>query len=28
MTKPAILALADGCFFRGEANGADGQTVG
>ncbi|MFK3646524.1 glutamine-hydrolyzing carbamoyl-phosphate synthase small subunit [Pseudomonas protegens] len=28
MTKPAILALADGSIFRGEANGADGQTVG
>ncbi|WP_434767672.1 glutamine-hydrolyzing carbamoyl-phosphate synthase small subunit [Pseudomonas triticicola] len=28
MTKPAILALADGSMFRGEAIGADGQTVG
>lgn len=28
MTKPAILALADGTIFRGEAIGADGQTVG
>jgi carbamoyl-phosphate synthase small subunit len=28
LTKPAILALADGSFFRGEAIGADGQTVG
>jgi carbamoyl-phosphate synthase small subunit len=28
LTKPAILALADGSIFRGEANGADGQTVG
>ncbi len=28
MTKPAILALADGSIFRGEAIGADGQTVG
>lgn len=28
MTKPAILALADGSIFRGEATGADGQTVG
>nr|AQW39754.1 carbamoylphosphate synthetase small subunit [Pseudomonas sp.] len=28
MTKPAILALADGIFFRGESIGADGQTVG
>ena len=28
MTKPAILALADGSLFRGEAIGADGQTVG
>ncbi|MGB7645523.1 MAG: glutamine-hydrolyzing carbamoyl-phosphate synthase small subunit, partial [Pseudomonas fluorescens] len=27
-TKPAILALADGSIFRGEAIGADGQTVG
>ncbi|MGV8843228.1 MAG: glutamine-hydrolyzing carbamoyl-phosphate synthase small subunit [Pseudomonas sp.] len=26
--KPAILALADGSIFRGEAIGADGQTVG
>ncbi|MEQ4501148.1 hypothetical protein, partial [Pseudomonas sp.] len=26
MTKPAILALADGSIFRGEAIGADGQT--
>lgn len=28
MTKPAILALADGSIFRGEAIGIDGQTVG
>ena len=28
MTKPAILAIADGSIFRGEAIGADGQTVG
>lgn len=28
MTTPAILALADGSIFRGEAIGADGQTVG
>ncbi|WP_236189861.1 glutamine-hydrolyzing carbamoyl-phosphate synthase small subunit [Pseudomonas pharyngis] len=28
MTKPAILALADGSIFRGEAIGADGQAVG
>ncbi|UVM00398.1 glutamine-hydrolyzing carbamoyl-phosphate synthase small subunit [Pseudomonas atacamensis] len=28
MTKPAILALADGSIFRGEAIGADGQSVG
>ncbi|RJG10526.1 carbamoyl-phosphate synthase small subunit [Pseudomonas cavernicola] len=28
MTKPAILALADGSIFRGEAIGVDGQTVG
>ncbi|WP_116895371.1 glutamine-hydrolyzing carbamoyl-phosphate synthase small subunit [Pseudomonas syringae] len=28
MTKPAILALADGSIFRGEAIGTDGQTVG
>ncbi|WP_407314983.1 glutamine-hydrolyzing carbamoyl-phosphate synthase small subunit [Pseudomonas sp. nanlin1] len=28
MTKPAILALADGSIFHGEAIGADGQTVG
>ena len=28
MTKPAILALADGSIFRGEAIGANGQTVG
>ncbi len=28
MTKPAILALADGSIFRGEAIGADGHTVG
>ncbi|MGE8101930.1 glutamine-hydrolyzing carbamoyl-phosphate synthase small subunit [Pseudomonas fluorescens] len=27
-SKPAILALADGSIFRGEAIGADGQTVG
>ncbi|MGH8436752.1 MAG: glutamine-hydrolyzing carbamoyl-phosphate synthase small subunit [Pseudomonas sp.] len=26
--KPAILALADGSIFRGEAIGVDGQTVG
>ncbi|WP_422910118.1 glutamine-hydrolyzing carbamoyl-phosphate synthase small subunit [Pseudomonas sp. MAC6] len=26
--KPAILALADGSIFRGEAIGADGQTIG
>ncbi|HHX35583.1 MAG TPA: glutamine-hydrolyzing carbamoyl-phosphate synthase small subunit, partial [Gammaproteobacteria bacterium] len=26
--KPAILALADGSIFRGEAIGIDGQTVG
>jgi carbamoyl-phosphate synthase small subunit len=26
--KPAILALADGSIFRGDAIGADGQTVG
>ncbi|QEY59521.1 glutamine-hydrolyzing carbamoyl-phosphate synthase small subunit [Pseudomonas sp. C27(2019)] len=28
MTKPAILALADGSIFRGEAIGIDGETVG
>jgi len=28
LTKPAILALADGSIFRGEAIGADGHTVG
>ncbi|MBA1275288.1 glutamine-hydrolyzing carbamoyl-phosphate synthase small subunit [Stutzerimonas azotifigens] len=28
MTKPAILALADGSIFRGESIGADGQTTG
>jgi len=28
LTKPAILALAAGSIFRGEAIGADGQTVG
>ncbi|WP_406833863.1 glutamine-hydrolyzing carbamoyl-phosphate synthase small subunit [Pseudomonas asiatica] len=28
MTKPAILALADGSIFRGESIGADGKTVG
>lgn len=28
MTTPAILALADGSIFRGEAIGADGHTVG
>ena len=28
MSKPAILALADGSIFRGEAIGADGQTIG
>jgi carbamoyl-phosphate synthase small subunit len=28
LTKPAILALADGSIFRGEAIGTDGQTVG
>ena len=28
MIKPAILALADGSIFRGEAIGIDGQTVG
>jgi len=28
LTKQAILALADGSIFRGEAIGADGQTVG
>ncbi|WP_120995927.1 glutamine-hydrolyzing carbamoyl-phosphate synthase small subunit [Stutzerimonas urumqiensis] len=28
MTKPAILALADGSIFHGESIGADGQTVG
>lgn len=28
MSKPAILALADGSIFRGEAIGADGSSVG
>ena len=28
MSKPAILALADGSIFRGESIGGDGQTVG
>tara|TARA_Y100001949_G_scaffold21669_1_gene15334 strand:- start:2406 stop:3542 length:1137 start_codon:yes stop_codon:yes gene_type:complete len=28
LTKPAILALADGSIFRGESIGADGQTIG
>ena len=28
LTKPAILALADGSIFRGEAIGADGHSVG
>ncbi len=28
MTKPAILALADGSIFRGESIGADGHTIG
>ena len=28
LTKPAILALADGSIFRGEAIGADGHTIG
>jgi len=28
LSKPAILALADGSIFRGEAIGADGHTVG
>jgi carbamoyl-phosphate synthase small subunit len=28
LRKPAILALEDGTVFRGEAIGADGQTVG
>jgi len=28
LTTPAILALADGSIFRGEAIGADGHTVG
>lgn len=28
MTKPAILALADGSIFLGESIGADGQTIG
>lgn len=28
MSKPAILALADGSIFRGEAVGADGHSVG
>jgi carbamoyl-phosphate synthase small subunit len=28
LSKPAILALADGSIFRGDAIGSDGQTVG
>jgi len=28
LSKPAILALADGSIFRGDSIGADGQTVG
>lgn len=28
MTKPAILALADGSIFRGTSIGAEGQTIG
>ena len=28
MSKPAILALADGSVFRGESIGADGSSVG
>jgi carbamoyl-phosphate synthase small subunit len=28
VTRPAILALADGTLFRGDAVGADGSTVG
>ena len=28
MSKPAVLALADGSIFRGEAIGADGHSVG
>ena len=28
MTKPAILALADGSIFRGDSIGADGHTIG
>lgn len=28
MTKPAILALADGSLFKGTAIGAEGQTIG
>ena len=28
MTRPAILALADGSVFHGSAIGADGQTSG
>ena len=28
MSKPALLALADGSIFRGIAIGADGSTVG
>ena len=28
MSKPALLALADGSIFRGTAIGADGSTVG
>ena len=28
MTKPAVLALADGTIFRGTSVGAEGQTIG
>jgi carbamoyl-phosphate synthase small subunit len=28
LTKPAVLALADGTIFRGASVGADGQTIG
>ena len=28
MTKPAVLALADGTLFKGTSVGADGQTIG
>ncbi|HIP52691.1 MAG TPA: carbamoyl-phosphate synthase small subunit, partial [Chromatiales bacterium] len=28
MKKPAILVLEDGSVFRGEAIGADGESVG